>query len=782
MSKIKRVFSENSINSEIIKILNSFSTSIKEYFEVSKYNLKESNNSLNILEKGIKNIEDSINDISNKKSFDINVILQNLVKAKRIINQLIKNSDSNDNNLENFFKNSNFLFKKLEINRKENLDQLFENDNSKNKNNMTKSAKNILNRIENNDKYNTLDYEYNKNTYLNINKNEKIDYNTLIYYIKKLADYNEIIGKISFKDKNSYMNLQKMLLDLLEINKNIRYYKIEDDVNYQSETEIGFHLDKIKQKYNFDKFLEKQNKENKVIGLDNKAKELENKRQLSMKLKNYKYLKDKIIFELIKINNDYSLIDNSGNFEQFIMNVIKKLSHEINLKNEIIKKLEINNNALIHDISSKINNIKDKENEILNIKKENEIIKIRYEEANQLNLKNQIKLLNYEKNLMQGEFNKFKLLNININNNQINNIDSLINIEKDNEAKELKKEIEIQKNYVLINKNEHIKEINLLNNKIQNLSRQITLKNQEIIFMQKQILENKNKDDNKLKKLNNILKKDIEDKSKEIISLKNKLNAKDNDKKLIELNKIISDYRIQIELLNKQISELKINNSEIGKSNKSELIMDYKNEINELNKIIMRNNTIIEEKDRMIKELKELMKDNNENNVNNEKKEDNSFNESKSCEETSILRKTIKKNQESMIDNDNNSIEIIVANNIENELDLIKKEKMGLENKISLLNHEIESLNLINEKLMAENKLNPNNEILHKKEDEIESLKLFIINLQNELEKAEKDNEILKLKFNSLQKKLDEVNKENKILKDNLEINKKNSGKIRNDK
>ena len=129
MSKIKRVFSENSINSEINKILNSFSTSIKEYFEVSKYNLKESNNSLNILEKGIKNIEDSINDISNKKSFDINVILQNLVKAKRIINQLIKNSDSNDNNLENFFKNSNFLFKKLEINRKENLDQLFENDN-----------------------------------------------------------------------------------------------------------------------------------------------------------------------------------------------------------------------------------------------------------------------------------------------------------------------------------------------------------------------------------------------------------------------------------------------------------------------------------------------------------------------------------------------------------------------------------------------------------------------------------------------------------------------------
>ena len=81
---------------------------------------------------------------------------------------------------------------------------------------------------------------------------------------------------------------------------------------------------------------------------------------------------------------------------------------------------------------------------------------------------------------------------------------------------------------------------------------------------------------------------------------------------------------------------------------------------------------------------------------------------------------------------------------------------------------------------MAENRSNPNNEILHKKEDELESLKIFIINLQNELEKAEKGNESLKLKFNSMEKKLNEVNKENKILKDNLEINKKGSGKIRN--
>ena len=589
----------------------------------------------------------------------------------------------------------------------------------------------------------------------------------------------EIIGKISIEDKNKYMNLQKKALDLMEINKNISYNKIEDDENYhQSKTIINFNLDKIKQKFDIDKFLETQTKENKVTGLSNKAKEPENKRQLSMKLKDYKYLKDKIIFELINNNNDYSLIDSSDNFEQFIINVIKNLSSEINLKNKIIKKLEINNNELIHDILCKINNIKDKENEILNIKKENEIIKIKYEEANQLNQKNQIKLLNYEEKSMKGELNKVKLLNININNNQINNIDSLINLEKDNEVKELKKEIEIQKNFLLINKNEHIKEINLFNNKIQNLSRQMTLKNQEIIFLQKQILENKNKDDNQLKKLNDILKKEIEDKNEEIISLKNKLNEQDNDKKLIELNKIILDYKNQIELLNKQISDLKTNNSEIGKINKSELIMEYKNEIDELNKIIMRNNTIIGEKDRMIKKL---IKENNENNVNSIKKEDNSFNESKIYDKASILRKTIK-NQESMIDNDNNSIEIIVANNIEQELDLIKKEKMGLENKISLLNHEIEKLNLINKNLMSDNKLNQNNEILLKKEDELESLRLFIINLQNELEKAMKDNELLKLKFNSLEKKLDEVNKENKILKDNLEKNKKSLGKIRNDK
>ena len=106
---------------------------------------------------------------------------------------------------------------------------------------------------------------------------------------------------------------------------------------------------------------------------------------------------------------------------------------------------------------------------------------------------------------------------------------------------------------------------------------------------------------------------------------------------------------------------------------------------------------------------------------------------------------------------------------------------IGLENKIGLLNHEIESLKLVNEKLIAENKLNPNDEILHKKEDELESLKLLIINLQNELEKSEKDNELLKLKISSLEKKLEEVNKENNISKDTLEINKIISGKITND-
>ena len=118
MSTVKRALSGNLINNVFIKIINSFNSSIKQYYEVSKYNLKESNNSLNILEKEIKNIEDSINDISYKKSFDIKAILQNLVKVKSTINQLIKNSDSNDNNLEIFFKNSKILFKKMEFKKK----------------------------------------------------------------------------------------------------------------------------------------------------------------------------------------------------------------------------------------------------------------------------------------------------------------------------------------------------------------------------------------------------------------------------------------------------------------------------------------------------------------------------------------------------------------------------------------------------------------------------------------------------------------------------------------
>jgi len=766
MSEIKKAYSEDFTNNEFIEIINSFNASIEEYFEVSKYNLKESNNFLNILEKGIKNIEDSINDINNKKSFDIKSIFQNLDQTKSIINQLIKISDSNDNNLDIFYKNSKLLFKKMK----------FENNNSRNKNNITFSAKNILNRKERNCKYMNLNYESYKNYNLNINKNNNFDYNKLIYYLKKMEDYNEIIGKISIKDKNNYINLHKMLINALGINEYFKYYKIEDEDSYQQfATEKDFNLDKVKQKFEYDKFQEKQKNENIINSFSNKEKKLENNRKLSMKnMRDSKFLKDKIIIELININKDYSQIDNSGNFEEFIINIIKNLSHEINQKNKIIKKLEINNNALIHNISDKINNIKDKENEILNIKKENENIRLKYEEVNQLNMKNQIKLLNYEKKSMQGELNKIKLLNININNNQINNIDSMVNAEKDNEIKKLKKELEIQKNYLLISKNNHSNEINLFNTKIQNLSRQITLKNQEIIFLQKQILENKNNNDDQLKKLNIIHEKEIENKNKEIISLKNKSNEQDKDNNLIELNKIISDYKNQIELKNKEISDLKTNlknNNENEKNNKSELIMEYKEEINQLNSVIMKGNIIIQEKDRIIKELKE----------NIENKEDSNFNENKNCYNASVLTNK-SKIQENMIkdleDNDSNSIEIIVVNNIKQELDIIKKEKMGLENKINLLNHEIENLNSINEKLMSENKLNLNNEILHKKEDELGSLKSFNLKLQTELEKTKKDNELLKLQFNSLEKKLDEVNKENKSLKSNLELNKQISGKF----
>jgi len=107
---------------EFITLINALNESIKENFKVSKHNIREANNFLVLLQEKFKIIENIINEIPQEKSLEnIKKIFQIFQQSQYIVNQLLKNSLSNDNNLNLFFDDAKTLFKKLKLKRNEGL-------------------------------------------------------------------------------------------------------------------------------------------------------------------------------------------------------------------------------------------------------------------------------------------------------------------------------------------------------------------------------------------------------------------------------------------------------------------------------------------------------------------------------------------------------------------------------------------------------------------------------------------------------------------------------------
>ncbi len=97
---------------EFIGLINNLNDSIKTYYNVSKYNIKETNDFLLIFEKQWKTMEESLIKLSQKKSID------NISKG---INKLRNNTNSNDTNLNIFFEDAKTLFKQMKLKRKDYL-------------------------------------------------------------------------------------------------------------------------------------------------------------------------------------------------------------------------------------------------------------------------------------------------------------------------------------------------------------------------------------------------------------------------------------------------------------------------------------------------------------------------------------------------------------------------------------------------------------------------------------------------------------------------------------
>ena len=256
---------------EFIRIINGLNESIKEYYKVSKHNVKETNNFLLLFEDQFKKIETSLNEISqNMPSQNINGIFQKILQSKNIVDQLQKNSKSNDKNLNLFFQDAKTLFKKMKLKRNESLM------------NFRRSLRSQSTKRNNKAQNSMLNSSIFTNSRMNYNNNNKNNHTIktnnifkILRYLNQLKDYNEIIGKFSVKAKYNFINLQKMIfnaindeqidLNLDENQKDIKNEdnKMEENTNMAIDNNEVMNIFEVRNKY-----------EKEISNLNNKIKDL----------------------------------------------------------------------------------------------------------------------------------------------------------------------------------------------------------------------------------------------------------------------------------------------------------------------------------------------------------------------------------------------------------------------------------------------------------------------------------------------------------------------------
>ena len=356
--------SQEIYDEEFIALINGLNESIKEHYKVFKHNIKETNNFLLHFEELSKLIESSLKLLIQNNSLEkIKEIFQKIKEEQNIVQQLQKNSKSNDRNLNLFFEDAKILFKKMKSKRNEHLI------------NFRRSLRSLSGKNANSKKYKDKNIDI-------ISQNIKPNIITKIaYYLNQLKDYNEIVGKFSIKAKYNYINLQNMIFEILNNNQynsnNISVVNKKNTIN-NDDSNHNYNVSASNIKGDSIIFELKNNYENEISNLNNKIKDLEKKitdhKINCLESKKFDELKKKIELELINNNNanNYNLKNNmsENNFEDMILNIINmnkntnielnNIKNEIQKKNEIINNLNLNNNILKHDLLDKDNMIQKK--------------------------------------------------------------------------------------------------------------------------------------------------------------------------------------------------------------------------------------------------------------------------------------------------------------------------------------------------------------------------------------------------------------------------------------
>ena len=603
MSTSKKSLSNThtSIDSEFIGYINSLNDAIKEFYGVAKYNVKEASSFLSLFDPQLSSMESFLKWFAFKdKDENIAKIMENINQCKNIVNQLKNNSNLNLNNLNLFFGDAKILFNKMRTHRSRNLRTI--------KHSMT--SKIYSNKKNKNIDFNTLsNYSTNVNDLVNKKYFDKNDYNKLINLIGQLKIYDEIVEKFSIKAKDNFVNLRKMILNILlkgDANLNDKNFNINKDYRSKSE-KIDINLLEIKTKY-----------ENEISRLNIKIKELENNYEnielISSKAKKFDELKQKVELELIDDNNAKFNLLNDNDFEERIINLIninKKLNIELKkLKNDI-NNLGSNNIALKQKLLENNINLKNSLNieEIESLNKKNEelskILTSKMEQIISLEKEN----INLKSILSESSTNNSNMnQNIPLSDKRVNNLNNiktndyknlmLDNAKYRNSIQKLNKEnqdlkmkfqnIFANNNYILsmqqeLNQLRKIIEENNMNTDNKNLEYEQKINNLENILNEKESLLNQYEAYENNKDIN-ILIEEMENKDKIISELNNKIA--NYEKNILLLNQKQNNNNINKKDLNLKFSELEKEN----KFYKNKL-GEMQEQFNKIRKSIQSNNS-----------------------------------------------------------------------------------------------------------------------------------------------------------------------------------------------
>lgn len=498
------------------------------------------------------------------------------------------------------------------------------------------------------------------------------------------------------------------------------------------------------------------------------------------------------------------------NSANYFNNIKENMNKELNNLYNFINNFKDNNKSNILPLSPDIDQgNKTTRNNNTNLNMEFENLKI----MNQIKTK-QIKQLTMQLNRLKMQNNsnvniedskKIKYLNTDIN-------DSLRKKsikEKDNRAKLLynkvqKKQIDANTNY-------------------DNIQRIMKEKDNQILNLQ-QLLSTYEQNENNLNKqlddLNNQFKNKIGQYEKQIILLKNKLAKNNNNNPKIKGEKkqdIIQDNNLDmmkndsniISLNNKNMNLIKIIKQQKATINglQNQIII-FKNQIDqydqmnkkqleEMNNSIFKNNKIIEQKDELIKKLREKKEiQNSQININMSNQTNNNellllkLENEKLKKDISMLQLPQNNNN---LRNGNNISSLYNTNTQElqqlniglmEENNSLKLKNKQLESKIQLLTTNNEQLQNLNDNL--KNQIVNLEQEIEKKKNEIDGLQAFINKLQSKLDAEDmnvpKSNSTIKERKNTalteeentkkIQKFLDLLNKANKDINDLQKKNK----------